>query len=127
MINAAATYYHITLSDTNYIEFRKQIRELQKKDIENLPISNSYPLKQIYNFLLNHKNDLMNAISNILDPDKNDFKLLNTKELLDFCKNRKQNNEIWTDSSCVFIEYKAFVEIKEKLENKLDKKLNIPN
>jgi len=55
MINAAATYYHITLSDTNYIEFRKQIRELQKKDIENLPISNSYPLKQIYNFLLNHK------------------------------------------------------------------------
>lgn len=102
---------NINLNDTNYKEFKNDIKKLQKY----------YKNNNNYTFMTNKRKngDWWRKILNILNPNKNGFKLMNTKQLYNEVIERKidSNIEIWTDSSCVFIEKNEFVDFFVDLDN----------
>jgi len=90
--------YNIKLSDTNWVQFKKDIKllddkiKIRKKGLDEVV--------KFLNIVKNSDKSLMNYLLEILNPEINDIKLLTISEMP---IESEKDYECWTDSPCVFI------------------------
>lgn len=127
------------LNDYNYYKMKQQITELSvilKKTLKkNRNYFNQYSTffgaEMFVEDLVPYVDNLFDHICDMIDPEKNGFKLLTWKELYKNIDNGKikamrTNNECWTDSHCLFIPENEIGDIFDKIQEKTGKELKMP-
>ena len=132
-IRNACVDYGFNLTDSNYSEYRKQIREFNKiiTNDKNNELKVDYYFKNIMKHEDAHKpNFLWKVIVDVVNPKNNGFKLLSIPEIYKNMDELKVGSkmtpdnklETWTDSPCIFIQNKKFFQL---LEEKTGKKIKM--
>jgi len=108
MANEYTKYFKEQFNDINYKTMIIQITKLENYLKKHTEINNI--IENRYFSIIKGEGNWINKLNFMMNPDLNDIKVKNIKELL---KN-KENTEIWTESECLFLHknhYNDFIEL----------------
>jgi len=103
-------YLKVKIHDDNFENFKSDLKELDLK-LKNLT---GIQIIHLENYLLlidkiKEFGGVYNYYVHLIDPNRNDFKLMNSKELYnDYSFN---NKEVWTDGKCLMIQMSEYKEM----------------
>ena len=111
---------NIELKDTNYRNLKLNLNKIKDVDI----VESDYFDYRIINKLRKLKGSFYSNLSKCMAPDINNFKIMNIEDLYDQYHDAPpgngERNEIWTESSSVFITQRYIFELLEMIDKKLN-------
>ncbi len=113
--------YGIELSDINYKELKNNIELLEAA----IKYAGSEKVHEFLKYFFENNDNIWKCILTILDPKLNGVELLTWNEIYSSYEDVSTNNEMWTDSPCVFVDYNNINDFIELLEKETGKKINL--
>jgi len=115
--NDVAKLYGIEVNDTNWTQFKKDIKELeiaaQYKDIIFL-----FDEKKIINDYIIRKGNILQNLRNIFNPVKNKFVNIHYSDIQKYPEYVDSWSECWTDSPCIFVNRYLMKKILRTIKDK---------